>query len=190
MHIGEACRRSPICGSARSSRRRNRAAPTPFIPAMAFSRRTRISRKPAATPGWSSLDRRPMRSRRSATRPAPRRSCGTRACPACPAMRARIKSDAAMRRRPNKIGFPVMIKAVAGGGGRGMRLVADAASFADALRSAHSEAQGGVRRLRRDPGAGDRRSPPHRNPGVRRRLRRRRSISASAIARCSAGTRS
>jgi geranyl-CoA carboxylase alpha subunit len=40
-----------------------------------------------------------------------------------------------------KIGFPVMIKAVAGGGGRGMRLVTDAASFPDALRSAHSEAK-------------------------------------------------
>ncbi|MBR0829298.1 acetyl-CoA carboxylase biotin carboxylase subunit [Bradyrhizobium manausense] len=40
-----------------------------------------------------------------------------------------------------KIGFPVMIKAVAGGGGRGMRLVNDAASFPDALRSARSEAK-------------------------------------------------
>src|SRR5262249_60388816 len=39
------------------------------------------------------------------------------------------------------IGFPVMIKAVAGGGGRGMRLVDDAASFPDALRSARSEAK-------------------------------------------------
>jgi geranyl-CoA carboxylase alpha subunit len=40
------------------------------------------------------------------------------------------------------IGFPVMIKAVAGGGGRGMRLVTDVAAFADSLRSARSEAQG------------------------------------------------
>jgi geranyl-CoA carboxylase alpha subunit len=40
-----------------------------------------------------------------------------------------------------RIGFPVMIKAVAGGGGRGMRLVQDAGSFGDALRSAKSEAQ-------------------------------------------------
>jgi geranyl-CoA carboxylase alpha subunit len=36
----------------------------------------------------------------------------------------------------------VMIKAVAGGGGRGMRLVTDVAAFADSLRSARSEAQG------------------------------------------------
>ena len=41
-----------------------------------------------------------------------------------------------------KIGYPVMIKATAGGGGRGMRLVPDAASFPDMLRSAKSEAQG------------------------------------------------
>jgi geranyl-CoA carboxylase alpha subunit len=40
-----------------------------------------------------------------------------------------------------RIGFPVMIKAVAGGGGRGMRRVADASAFPDSLRSARSEAQ-------------------------------------------------
>ena len=50
------------------------------------------------------------------------------------------QSDAAMLTEAGKIGYPVMIKAVAGGGGRGMRLVKDAASFPDALRSARSEA--------------------------------------------------
>jgi len=39
-----------------------------------------------------------------------------------------------------RIGFPVMVKAAAGGGGRGMRLVAGAADLPDALRSAASEA--------------------------------------------------
>jgi 3-methylcrotonyl-CoA carboxylase alpha subunit len=39
-----------------------------------------------------------------------------------------------------KIGYPVLIKAVAGGGGKGMRLVENAAGFADALASARGEA--------------------------------------------------
>ena len=42
-----------------------------------------------------------------------------------------------------KIGFPVMVKAVAGGGGRGMRLVTKPAELAAALKSASSEALAG-----------------------------------------------
>ncbi|MEJ8560991.1 acetyl/propionyl/methylcrotonyl-CoA carboxylase subunit alpha [Yoonia sp. GPGPB17] len=40
-----------------------------------------------------------------------------------------------------KIGYPVLIKAVAGGGGKGMRLVEKAADFAENLASAQAEAQ-------------------------------------------------
>ena len=62
--------------------------------------------------------------------------------PCVPGYQGADQSDAVMLAEAGKIGFPVMIKAVAGGGGRGMRLVADAAAFPDALRSARSEAQG------------------------------------------------
>jgi geranyl-CoA carboxylase alpha subunit len=62
--------------------------------------------------------------------------------PCVPGYQGTDQSDAVMLAEANKIGFPVMIKAVAGGGGRGMRLVADAAAFPDALRSARSEALG------------------------------------------------
>jgi geranyl-CoA carboxylase alpha subunit len=61
--------------------------------------------------------------------------------PVVPGYQGEDEGDATMLREARRIGFPVMIKAVAGGGGRGMRLVADEAAFADALRSARSEAR-------------------------------------------------
>jgi geranyl-CoA carboxylase alpha subunit len=62
--------------------------------------------------------------------------------PCVPGYQGADQSDSVMLAEAGKIGFPVMIKAVGGGGGRGMRLVADAPAFPDALRSARSEAQG------------------------------------------------
>ncbi|HEY4546442.1 MAG TPA: acetyl/propionyl/methylcrotonyl-CoA carboxylase subunit alpha [Pedomonas sp.] len=45
-----------------------------------------------------------------------------------------------LQRSANAIGYPILIKAVAGGGGKGMRRVGDADSFADALLAAKREA--------------------------------------------------
>jgi len=61
--------------------------------------------------------------------------------PTVPGYQGEEQGEATMLREARRIGFPVMIKAVAGGGGRGMRLVASEAAFADALRSARSEAR-------------------------------------------------
>ncbi|WP_339029742.1 acetyl-CoA carboxylase biotin carboxylase subunit [Bradyrhizobium symbiodeficiens] len=61
--------------------------------------------------------------------------------PCVPGYQGADLGDEVMLAEARKIGFPVMIKAVAGGGGRGMRLVTEAASFPDALRSARSEAK-------------------------------------------------
>jgi geranyl-CoA carboxylase alpha subunit len=62
--------------------------------------------------------------------------------PCVPGYQGADQSDASMLAEAGKIGYPVMIKAVAGGGGRGMRLAPDAAAFPDLLRHARSEAQG------------------------------------------------
>jgi geranyl-CoA carboxylase alpha subunit len=61
--------------------------------------------------------------------------------PCVPGYQGADQRETAMLAEAHRISFPVMIKAVAGGGGRGMRLVADATAFPDALRSARSEAQ-------------------------------------------------
>ncbi len=61
--------------------------------------------------------------------------------PCVPGYQGADQSDSTMIAEARNIGFPVMIKAVAGGGGRGMRLVADETAFPDALRAARSEAQ-------------------------------------------------
>jgi acetyl-CoA carboxylase biotin carboxylase subunit len=48
--------------------------------------------------------------------------------------------DAEIAALAGRIGYPIMMKAVAGGGGKGMRLVADPAGLAGAIRAARSEA--------------------------------------------------
>ncbi len=51
------------------------------------------------------------------------------------------QSDATLTKAAEKIGLPVMVKAAAGGGGRGMRLVQTAADLGDAIRTARAEAE-------------------------------------------------
>jgi geranyl-CoA carboxylase alpha subunit len=50
------------------------------------------------------------------------------------------QNDAALLAAAGEVGFPIMVKAAAGGGGRGMRLVADREVLPDALRQARAEA--------------------------------------------------
>ena len=61
--------------------------------------------------------------------------------PVVPGYKGDEQGAKALAREAKRIGFPVMIKAVAGGGGRGMRLVEREAEFAAALESAQREAQ-------------------------------------------------
>ena len=62
--------------------------------------------------------------------------------PVVPGYHGADQEDALLSREAAKIGYPVLIKAVAGGGGKGMRLVEEAGAFAEALASARGEAAG------------------------------------------------
>lgn len=60
--------------------------------------------------------------------------------PCVPGYEDHDQSDGTLIAAAKDIGFPIMVKAAAGGGGRGMRLVHEEKSLVDALASARSEA--------------------------------------------------
>jgi 3-methylcrotonyl-CoA carboxylase alpha subunit len=60
--------------------------------------------------------------------------------PVTPGYMGEDQSPALLAAEADKVGYPVLIKAVAGGGGKGMRLVESAEGFADALASCQREA--------------------------------------------------
>jgi geranyl-CoA carboxylase alpha subunit len=60
--------------------------------------------------------------------------------PCLPGYQGQDQSDQRFEAEASRIGYPLMVKAVAGGGGRGMRLVLSAEALAAALHSARSEA--------------------------------------------------
>ncbi|MCH7910916.1 MAG: acetyl-CoA carboxylase biotin carboxylase subunit, partial [Candidatus Hydrogenedentes bacterium] len=60
--------------------------------------------------------------------------------PCVPGYGGEVQDDATLKSEAAKIGFPVLLKATAGGGGRGMRRVDDEKGFDEALVGARSEA--------------------------------------------------
>jgi 3-methylcrotonyl-CoA carboxylase alpha subunit len=62
--------------------------------------------------------------------------------PVVPGYHGRDQADVRLAQEAARIGWPVLIKAVAGGGGKGMRRVEAEAGFAEALASARAEARG------------------------------------------------
>ena len=61
--------------------------------------------------------------------------------PIVPGLEESVADEGEALGHAKRIGFPVMLKAAAGGGGKGMRKVDDEAGFASAWRSARSEAK-------------------------------------------------
>ncbi|MBK6459901.1 MAG: acetyl-CoA carboxylase biotin carboxylase subunit [Myxococcales bacterium] len=61
--------------------------------------------------------------------------------PCIPGYEGADQSDETLAQEALRIGLPVMVKAAAGGGGRGMRLVTAPEALAEAIRSARSEAE-------------------------------------------------
>jgi len=61
--------------------------------------------------------------------------------PCVPGYEGADQKDATLLAEAKRIGLPIMVKAAAGGGGRGMRLVTQESDIAEAIKSARSEAE-------------------------------------------------
>ncbi|HEY4167184.1 MAG TPA: biotin carboxylase N-terminal domain-containing protein, partial [Reyranella sp.] len=61
--------------------------------------------------------------------------------PCVPGYQGADQSDGNLEHEARKIGLPVMVKAAAGGGGRGMRLVTEDGELLEAIRTARTEAE-------------------------------------------------
>ena len=69
-----------------------------------------------------------------------RRCAEAAGVPVVPGYQGEAQDNATLLEAAQQIGFPLLIKAAAGGGGKGMRQVADPALFETALRAAKEEA--------------------------------------------------
>ena len=142
-----------------------------FLSENAGVRRGVRRRRPRASsgPAGASSSRWARRSRRARGRSRP-------GCRSCPARRPPPQDDDVAAGRPRRrIGFPLLVKASAGGGGKGMRVVCAIRRLDEALAAARHEAQARVRRRHALPRAAARAAAPRRDPGVRRRARARRA---------------
>ncbi len=82
----------------------------------------------------------PAAIRQLGSKSAAKQLAAAQGVPCLPGYQGDDQSDARFEAEAARIGYPLMVKAVAGGGGRGMRLVHDAAQLPAALQSARSEA--------------------------------------------------
>jgi geranyl-CoA carboxylase alpha subunit len=108
--------------------------------------------------------------------------------PCVPGYQGQDQSAGTLRAQADRISYPLMIKATAGGGGRGMRLVAHAQEFDAALSAAKSEA---MTAFAMTWCCWKRRSPIRAMSRFRswRTATGMSSTAASGIVRCSGGTR-
>ena len=102
-----------------------------------------------------------------------RRAAVEAGVPIVPGTVEALQSFAEAKKTAEEFGYPVMLKAAAGGGGKGMRLVSRLTRTSFGVRDCANRGGGGVRRFVAVPGEGSRETASHRDPGLCRQSRQR-----------------
>ena len=80
-------------------------------------------------PGWSSSVRPPTMMTAMGSKSGSKTLMEKAGVPLVPGYHGEAQDEATLAKAADKIGFPVLVKASAGGGGRGMRIVRSAANW-------------------------------------------------------------
>ena len=110
--------------------------------------------------------------------------------PCIPGYQGEDQSDSRLIEEAGAVGFPLMVKAAAGGGGRGMRLVQDAGDLESAISLARSEAENAFGSGGIDSRESDYRTPARGNPGLCRSTRPHHSPGRTGLLRAAAASES
>ncbi len=175
--------RAPRWGSMRSSRRPTGRPPLDLLDADAVVRAALAARCDAVHPGFGFLAENadfaervraagmrwvgppPAAIRAMGDKAAARKLAASLGVPVLPGYDGPGQSNAVLGQAAKRIGYPVLVKPAAGGGGKGMRIVRDAAAPARCPRRRPPRGGVVVRRRASDPRAVRRGRPPHRDPG-------------------------
>jgi len=133
--------RNPIFLPNGSWRRRARPVPTLSIRDMASSPTNADFAEQCAEAGVTFIGPMPDSVRVMGDKARSKRRMIEAGVPCVPGYEGDDQDDALFVREAERIGYPVMVKASAGGGGRGMRLVHDPSDLPAAIVSARSEAK-------------------------------------------------
>ena len=133
-------RATPISRSSGSSRRRVASGVEAIHPGYGFLSENAAFAEAAAAAGLIFVGPPPAAIRSMGSKSDAKRLMALAGVPVVPGYGGERQEPYFLKQKAYEIGYPVLIKAVAGGGGRGMRRVATVIDFDDALASAKREA--------------------------------------------------
>jgi 3-methylcrotonyl-CoA carboxylase alpha subunit len=143
IHIGSALARESYLDGAKILAAAKKAGAVAIHPGYGFLSENADFAEAVETAGLIWVGAPPGAIRAMGLKDAAKKLMQTAGVPVTPGYLGEDQSPARLKQEANRIGYPVLIKAVAGGGGKGMRRVESADAFDDALQSCRREAKAG-----------------------------------------------